>query len=295
MTETENRPRTALVTGAGGQLGRALSAAVPAGWRVIALSRDRLNLADQEAIARTVAEVAPDLILNAAAYTAVDRAESEEDAARAINADAPGALAAAARECGAHLVHVSTDFVFDGTASAAYRPDAPRAPLGAYGRTKAAGEDAAGADATVIRTAWVYGAGGANFVNTMLRLMRTRDEVKVVADQIGAPTWAASLAAVCWGLGTGRQAGMWHYSDVGVASWYDFAVAIQEEAFAAGMLERTVPVLPIGTADYPTPAQRPALSLLDSSATRAALHMAPVHWRANLRRMLAEQRAIEQD
>lgn len=283
----------ALVTGASGQLGRALLASVPEGWECVGLARHALDLTDPAAIARRIAAEAPAVVLNAAAYTAVDRAESEEDLAYAVNAEAVGAMAKAVRTLGGHLVHVSTDFVFDGQSSRAWQPLDERVPLSAYGRTKAAGEDAAGPDATVVRTAWVYGAGGANFVATMLRLMSTREEVRVVADQIGAPTWASSLAAVVWALAARRVKGMFHYSDAGVASWYDFAVAIQEEALALGLLERAVPIVPITTADYPTPARRPAFSLLDSSATHALLGTTPVHWRVKLRRMLKEQQALE--
>jgi dTDP-4-dehydrorhamnose reductase len=256
----------------------------------VTLDRAGMDLARPDDIPAIVAAHAPDLILNAAAYTAVDRAEGEEQLAQIVNGDAPGALAQAASACGAHLVHLSTDFVFDGSTARAYLPGDPCAPLGAYGRTKAAGEDAVGSGATVVRTAWVYAAGGANFVETMLRLMSTRDSVGVVADQIGAPTWATGLAEVVWQLGTRRLAGTWHWSDAGVASWYDFAVAIQEEALALGLLDRAVPITPISTAQYPTPARRPAFSLLDSGKTREAIDLPPVHWRTNLRAMLAGAR-----
>ncbi len=282
----------ALVTGATGQVGSALIARVPEGWTCHGLTRDGLDLSDATVIAQVVADHAPDVLINAAAYTAVDRAEGEEDLAFAINAAAVGALAEAARTCGAHLVQLSTDFVFDGSLARAYRPDDARGPLSAYGRSKAAGEDAAGSDATIVRTAWVYGAGGANFVTTMLRLMSERDEVRVVADQIGAPTWAGGLADAVWGLARHRVGGVFHYSDAGVASWYDFAVAIQEEALSLGLLARAVPVVPITTADYPTPARRPGFSLLDSSGTHQVLGTIPVHWRVNLRRMLEEQQGI---
>jgi dTDP-4-dehydrorhamnose reductase len=277
----------AIITGAGGQVGRALLAATPPDWLCVPLARNDLDLTDGQAIRAAVARHSPDLIFNAAAYTAVDRAECDEAAAFAINGEAVGMLAEAARTCGAHLVHISTDFVFDGTATRPYRPLDERNPLSVYGRSKAAGEDAAGEDATIVRTSWVYAAHGANFVTTMLRLMRTRDEVRVVADQVGAPTWANRLAEVLWVVGTRRQGGMWHYSDAGEASWYDFAMAIQEEALTLGLLERAVPVVPITTTDYPTPARRPAFSLLDSSATHRALGTQPSPWRANLRRMLA--------
>jgi dTDP-4-dehydrorhamnose reductase len=284
----QDRPVKVLVTGAAGQLGRALVAAAPADCACIAVGRAELDLADAAAIRRMIGRHAPDLVINAAAYTAVDRAESEETLARAVNADAVGTLADALRQDGGRLVQVSTDYVFDGESTRAYRPDAARNPQSSYGRTKAAGEDAAGPDATILRTAWVYGAGGANFVSTMLRLMRERDEVRVVADQIGAPTWTGGLAQVLWRLALSRASGTFHYSDAGVASWYDFAVAIQDEALALGLLDRAVPIVPIGTGDYPAPARRPAFSLLDSSATRSALGLPAVHWRANLRRMLAE-------
>ena len=280
----------ALVTGAAGQLGSALLLRVPEGWACRGLTRDALDLADPAAIADAIAEYAPDVLINAAAYTAVDRAEGEERLAFAVNARAVEAMAAALQSTGGHLVHVSTDFVFDGQSPRAYRPGDARNPLSAYGRSKAAGEDAAGPGATIVRTAWVYGAGGANFVTTMLRLMRERDEVRVVSDQIGAPTWAGSLADVVWGLARQRASGVFHHSDAGVASWYDFAVAIQEEALALGLLTRAVPVVPITTADYPTPARRPAFSLLDSSETRDKLQAPAVHWRTNLRRMLGDER-----
>lgn len=277
-----------LVTGAAGQLGRALLASAPAGHEVVGATRDSFDLADPAAVRAALHEIAPDLVINAAAHVEVDRAESEEDLAHAVNAGAVAAIAGALADSGARLVQVSTDFVFDGASSRAYRPGDLRSPLSAYGRTKAAGEDAAGSGAIVVRTAWVHGAGGANFVNTMLRLMATRDEVRVVADQIGTPTWTGDLARAIWGLAALGRPGAWHWTDAGVASWYDFAVAIQEEAHAIGLLDREIPVVPIPTSAYPTPAPRPAFSLLDSAETRAALGWEPVHWRTNLRLMLKE-------
>lgn len=278
-----------LVTGAAGQLGRALMASVPEGWSATGATRDSFDLADAGAVRGAIHSMRPDLVVNAAAHVAVDRAESEEALARAINADAVAAMASALAETGGRLVQVSTDFVFDGSRPRAWQPGDTRGPLSVYGRTKAAGEDAAGADALIVRTSWVYAAGGGNFVRTMLRLMRERDEVRVVSDQIGAPTWASGLADVIWALAARGARGIYHHSDAGVASWYDFAVAIQEEALAIGLLDRAVPVIPIPTADYPVPAARPAFSLLDSSATRALLGDRPPHWRVNLRRMLAEE------
>lgn len=281
----------ALVTGVNGQLGKALLATRPEGWTCVALDRATLDLSDADAIARLVDAEQPDLVLNAAAYTAVDRAESEPDLAHAINAGAPAAFARALGGAG-RLVQVSTDFVFDGTSGRGYQPGDPRNPQSVYGASKAAGEDAAGDAAIIVRTSWVYAAGGANFVRTMLRLMRERDELRVVADQIGSPTWASGLAQTLWGLAAKDATGIWHHRDAGVASWYDFAVAIAEEARALGLLARIPAILPIATADYPTPAQRPSFSVLDVSATRAMLDDGSVHWRSNLKTMLEEEKAL---
>ncbi|GAA0266942.1 dTDP-4-dehydrorhamnose reductase [Alteraurantiacibacter aestuarii] len=282
-----------LVTGAGGQLGRALIASAPEGCELEAIDIADLDLTDAEAIRARIMTGRPDLVMNAAAYTAVDKAESEEDLALAINGTAVAAMASALAETGGRLVHVSTDFVFDGTSSRAYRPEDSPAPISAYGRTKLTGEQAAAdSGALIVRTAWVYTAGGANFVRTMIRLMREKDELRVVADQIGTPTWAPGLATVLWGLAAQGASGIYHHSDAGVASWYDFAVAIQDEALAAGLLDKAIPLHPITTADYPTPAVRPAFSLLDCSATRALLQDGWTHWRHNLRTMLKEEKAL---
>lgn len=279
-----------LLTGANGQLGRALKASAPADVELVALTRDRLDLADSAAIAAVVAHHAPALVINAAAYTKVDKAESERDAAMAINAVAPGLLATAAQRAGARFIHVSTDFVFAGDSATAYQPDSPAAPLGVYGESKWQGEQAvraAHATALIVRTAWVYDAAGANFVRTMLRLMRERDEVRVVADQIGTPTHAAALARALWTLDAKRATNTLHWTDAGVASWYDFADAIHEEALALGLLNRRIPVVPIATSDYPTPARRPAMSVLDKRATWAITGVAR-HWRQELRAALQQ-------
>jgi dTDP-4-dehydrorhamnose reductase len=282
-----------LVTGAGGQLGRALLGCAPAGSEVAARSHGELDVADPAAVRRAFDALAPAVLVNAAAYTAVDRAESEPMAAARVNAHGPAVLAAACQERGARLVHVSTDFVFDGAASTPYAYDAPTHPLGVYGRTKRDGESAAlaalGERCLVVRTAWLYAATGRNFVTTMVRLMRERGAVSVVADQVGTPTSAASLAAVLWrAVATPSLNGVQHYTDAGVASWYDFAVAIAEEGYAAGLFTLPVTVSPLATAEYPTPATRPAYSVLDSRHLRAALGLVAVHWRAALRPVIAE-------
>lgn len=281
-----------LVTGATGQVGRALLASVPEHVSARGCSRAELDLRDPAAIAAFIAQERPDIVINAAAYTAVDKAEDEPAVARAINATAVAVLAEALSASGGRLVHLSTDFVFDGLSSRAYQPDDPRNPLSVYGQTKAEGEDALGSNALLVRTGWVYAAGGSNFVRTMLRLMREGDTVRVVADQIGAPTFARGLAKVLWALvGAGAQ-GTFHHSDAGVASWYDFAVAIQEEALVLGLLANPATIVPVASADFPTRAVRPAFSLLDSSSTRAILGEAVTHWRINLRHMLREEQAL---
>jgi dTDP-4-dehydrorhamnose reductase len=243
----------ALIVGAGGQLAIELERTAPPEASLTALTIGDLDIADAAATRGVVDRLKPDLILNAAAYTAVDRAETEVDLAYAANRDGPANLAAAAMASGARLVHVSTDFVFGGEAARAYPPSAPTEPLGVYGASKRDGELAvlaAKPDALIVRTAWVYSAGGANFVKTMLRLMTTRDEVRVVADQIGTPTSASDVADAIWGLVGLGATGMFHVTNAGVASWYDFAQAIAEEATEAGLLKRSVEVVPIRTVDY---------------------------------------------
>jgi dTDP-4-dehydrorhamnose reductase len=278
-----------LITGANGQLGGALQRLAPAWAEINAIDVDDCDLTDVPMLRARLTVEAPDLILNAAAYTAVDKAEGDENLARAINSEAVAAMVEAMAETGGKVVHVSTDYVFDGTASSPYVPDAPRNPHSAYGRTKAEGEDHLRPEDVLVRTAWVYEAGGANFVRTMIRLMKERDELGVVSDQIGAPTWATGLARTIWGLVEKQASGTFHHSDAGVASWYDFAVAIGEEALQRGLIAKLPLIRPITTADYPTPANRPAFSLLDCRATREALGEEPVHWRTNLRLMLDEE------
>jgi dTDP-4-dehydrorhamnose reductase len=278
-----------LITGANGQLGGALQRTAPAHAELVAIDVDDVDLTDKAMLTARLAVETPDVLINAAAYTAVDRAEEDEEAARAINSDAVAVMAKTMADQGGKLVHVSTDFVFDGTATQPYQPDAQRNPISAYGRTKAAGEDHLRDDDLLVRTAWVYEAGGANFVRTMIRLMNERDELGVVADQVGSPTWATGLAQTIWGLIDKGASGMFHHSDDGATSWYDFAVAIAEEAHALGLVKAVPTIRLITTADYPTPARRPAYSVLDCSATRAALGEEPVHWRTNLRAMLKEE------
>jgi dTDP-4-dehydrorhamnose reductase len=283
----------ALITGGGGQVALALQEHRPEGWSAIGYRADELDVTRPEQVRSVLQRERPTIVIHTAAFTAVDAAESAADRAEAVNAGGTRHVAEAARDVGARLLHISTDFVFDGAAGRPYTPeDVPR-PLGVYGRTKLAAEreamQALQERALVVRTAWVYSHHGQNFVRTMLRLMRERDEIGVVCDQIGAPTWAGSLAEALWTAAAMPElSGVLHWTDAGVASWYDFAVAIQEEALAAGLLPRAVPIRPLRTDQHPTPARRPSYSVLDTSGSRALLGRTAPHWRVNLRRMLQE-------
>jgi dTDP-4-dehydrorhamnose reductase len=289
-----------LLTGAGGQLGQALIAACPAEVTLIPTSRSggagasALDLADADACRRLVLELRPDAVLNAGAYTAVDRAEQEPALAQAVNVGAPAAFAEALASTGGQLLQLSTDFVFNGRQGTPYGTAQAVDPLGVYGSSKAAGEAAALQlpSARVLRTSWVYGPVGRNFCLTLLRLHREKPELGVVADQLGCPTATHTLAEACWrALGLGHDGAtplprILHWSDAGAASWYDFAVAIGELAVELGLLGTAARLQPLTTAQYPTPARRPAYSLLDCSGSRAALGLDPVHWRTALRRVL---------
>jgi dTDP-4-dehydrorhamnose reductase len=282
------RPRI-LVTGAGGQLGFELAHWLGAFGEVVAVDRPEIDLADPDAIRRGVRAVAPRLIVNAAAYTAVDRAETEAELAHALNARAPEVLAEEAQRSGAALIHYSTDYVFDGAGDRPYTEDAPTAPLNVYGATKLAGERAvlgSGADALVLRTSWVYGLRGANFLLTMRRLAAQRDELRIVADQTGTPNWCRELARatariVADGLpALAARKGLYHLSSTGSTTWYDFARAILGEGGPTR-------VLPIATADYPTPARRPRYGVLDTRRFERTFGFGLPPWRDALERCVA--------
>lgn len=281
-----------LITGAGGQLAAELAHTAPPEHELIGLTRGQLDVTDDAAIGEAFAELRPEAVINTAAYTGVDEAEDDPETAHAVNAGGAGRLAEVAAANAAAMVHLSTDFVFGDGAGAPHRVDAPTAPLGVYGASKLEGEKrvlaATGGSALVVRTAWLYSRHGANFVTGMLSRLRGGEPLAVVADQVGTPTWARGLARALWrGLGLGI-AGVHHWTDAGVASWYDLAVAVQDEALGLGLLAGTVPVRPVASADYPTRARRPAFSVLDKTATWSALGIEPVHWRRALRIMLAE-------
>ena len=300
-----------LLTGSNGQLGQALRLSLPKAingelLELIATSRQggngmmALDLGDRDACRAAVVEHRPDWVLNAGAYTAVDRAETDSQLAYRVNGEAPRAFAEALLSTGGRLLQVSTDFVFSGDQGHPYQPEQALAPLGVYGASKAAGEQAVGellglgvdGYGAILRTSWVYGAVGKNFLLTMLRLHRNKasegESLAVVADQVGCPTSTLGLAGACRALIERRLSGVLHWSDAGAASWYDFAVAIGELAQAKGLLEQAALVRPLSTKDYPTPARRPAYSLLDCSGSRERLGLAAQHWRAALQEVLAD-------
>jgi dTDP-4-dehydrorhamnose reductase len=283
----------ALITGANGQLGWELKRSRPDDWEIIALSRTELDITESAAVTSAILKHQPDLVINTAAFTAVDKAESEKEKAYDVNAAGAANIAKAADDSRARLIHISTDFVFDGTKSQPYLPGDTQNPTSVYGASKLQGEQAVVAEtmnkALILRTGWVYSMHGNNFVKTMLRLMAERDEISVVADQVGSPTWARDLAKAIYHFANISDArGIYHWTDAGVASWYDLAVAIQEEAITLDLLKKIIPVKPIRTEDYQTPAKRPAYSVLDKTATWDILGYFASHWRQSLRLMLEE-------
>lgn len=285
-----------VVTGSG-QLAWELERTAPSTVDLVILAYQDLDIADGEAVTACLDGLNPTAVINAAAYTAVDGAEQEPDLAHAANALGPENLARHCEVNDAYFLHISTDFVFDGNASRPYAVDSVKNPLSVYGQSKAIGEDAVTAASDkfgIIRTAWVYSSQGNNFVKTMLRLMVEKPALNVVGDQLGSPTWARGLAQVCWASVEQRLSGMYHWTDAGVASWYDFAVAIQELAYERDLLETLIPVNSIASEAYPTPAQRPAFGVLDKRKILTALPtLEHVHWRRQLAEMLNELSATQ--
>jgi dTDP-4-dehydrorhamnose reductase len=302
--------RRILLTGKKGQVGRELISALAPLGEVIALGHAELDLTQPEAIRALIRDARPQLIVNAAAYTAVDQAESDEATAHAVNAGAPGVMAEEAKKIGAPLVHYSTDYVFDGSKNAPYLESDPTNPINAYGRTKLAGEEAirnSGAAHLIFRTAWVYGREGKNFLRTILRLATQREELKIVRDQIGAPTCSADIArgtAEVLSRIYSKQdvasafsnvAGTYHLTAGGVTNWYEFAKAILEEAAGSAgdpglatatngepLIARSV--VPITAAEYPTPAKRPAYSVLSNDRLARTFGIQLADWRDQLKK-----------
>jgi dTDP-4-dehydrorhamnose reductase len=307
-----------LLTGKSGQVGHDLHDLLPRLGEVVALDRQHLDLSQPDEIRRVVREIHPDLIVNAAAYTAVDQAEKEESLAEAINARAPAIIAEEAKRIDAAVVHYSTDYVFDGSKKSPYEEGDRTNPLNAYGRTKLAGEQAirdSGAHQLIFRTAWVYSTRGKNFLLTILRLATERDELRIVNDQFGAPTWSREIASAS--VEVLRQVldrkekssawmdlgGTYHVTAAGGTTWYDFAKAILEEGktqnaarnswFAAATCGKPLvatKVVPINTSDYPTPARRPAYSVLSNARLEQKFGIKLADWRTQLHRACADER-----
>jgi len=275
-----------LLVGAGGQVGISLQQQMPKNVNLLSLDRHKLDITDSKAVSAAISHFQPDWIINAAAYTAVDTAESEPEIAFAINRDGAANLARAAEAVNACMIQISTDYVFDGTQTRPYRPDDPVNPINVYGESKLAGEEATkkimGHDLLILRTAWVYAPHGKNFLTTMLRLMKERNELRIVEDQIGTPTSASTLANVILRGIANNVTGTHHWTDAGIASWYDFACAIQEFAQDAELFLGECHLSPIHTSEYPTPAKRPMYSVLDKSAFRQAINMEGLQWRKAL-------------
>jgi len=281
------------VIGKNGQLAWELARSRPANWEVAIWGSAELTVVDEEAVAAKLAGFQPQVVINCAAYTAVDKAESDATTAYAVNEQGVRNLALACRRINARLLHVSTDFVFDGRKSAPYNSDDQPNPLGVYGASKLAGERQLQQllpDASVIvRTSWVYSANGNNFVKTILRLLREKPQLNIVADQVGSPTWARNLAQWLWAVAEKTEVtGLYHWSDAGVASWYDLAVAVQDLALEKGLLETEKPIHPIPTEAYPTPARRPHYSVMDKRSAESVSQIHAGHWRKYLSLMLDE-------
>lgn len=290
-----------LLIGITGQIGQELQQTLPSIGEVIGVGRQSLDLSQPEQIQERIAEIKPNVIVNAAAYTAVDKSESESDLAMAINATAPKAIAVAAQNIGATVLHISTDYVFNGQNHTPYKERDPTDPLGVYGKSKLLGEIGVRENCDrhlILRTAWVYGSRGhGNFVKTMLRLGSERTELKVVTDQIGSPSWSYDIAIAITQLLPKSWAdeninGIYHFTNSGVASWYDLALATFNEAKQLGFPVKVEQVIPITTAEFPTPTQRPAYSVLAKTKITETLGNYPPYWRDSLRKMLSEWKSI---
>lgn len=283
-----------LVIGKSGQLAQELVKMCSTPFEVIALGRNEIDITNSQAISDALALHKAEAVINASAYTAVDKAEEDQEAAFALNESAVKNLATACKRQNTRFIHVSTDFVFDGNENRAYMPNSKTNPKGIYGASKLAGEKAVLStypeNSIIVRTSWVYSTFANNFVKTMLKLMASRDSLGVVADQIGCPTYAKDLASFLLMLvnQTGPDS-IYHWSDNGVASWYDFAVAIHDIALNEGLLTKPIAIEPIGTEDYPTPATRPAFSLLNQKSSQPIKKAK--HWTENLQHCIKELKA----
>ncbi|MEL4245547.1 dTDP-4-dehydrorhamnose reductase [Shewanella xiamenensis] len=282
-----------LITGKGGQLAWELEQLAPQGYEVISVGVNKLDITNELLVSDFVTHQKPDLVINAAAYTAVDKAEEDLEAAYAVNELGTRYLATACKKINARILHVSTDFVFDGAKATPYQIDAAPNPINVYGASKLAGEIALQEilpeASVIVRTAWVYSVNGNNFVKSMLRLMQEKPQLNIIYDQVGSPTWARGLAQWLWIIADKPEVtGTYHWTDAGIASWYDFAIAIQELGIEKGLLKESIPILPIPTSAYPTPARRPAFSVIDKSSAEKVARIKTTHWRKQLSKMMDE-------
>ena len=282
-----------VVIGKNGQLAWELARLNTEQVEVVCLGREQIDITGNVSLEKTLSALKPDAVINAAVYTAVDLAEKEKDVAYLINATAVGNLAQVCSQLSLHFVHVSTDFVFSGESGIPYLPNDEYSPLGVYGASKAEGEkliaEILPEQGCIIRTSWVYSSHGQNFVKTMLKLMEEKPELGIISDQIGSPTYAKGLAEACLYAACNSVTGIHHWTDAGVASWYDFAVAIQEIGLSLQLLNKEIPIRAISTKDYPTPAKRPSYSVLDKTSLAEVFSGLPlVHWRVQLNKMMKE-------
>ncbi|MPW28745.1 dTDP-4-dehydrorhamnose reductase [Agarivorans sp. B2Z047] len=292
-----------LVTGKGGQLAWELEQTKPEGVELVSLGLENLDITQLAAVQSAVSLHKPDIVINAAAYTAVDNAETDKSTAYAVNELGAKYVAQACKQQGVYLMHVSTDFVFSGDKTTPYQVDDQTKPINVYGESKLAGDiavnDVLGEQALIVRTAWVYSVNGNNFVKTMLRLMADKSELGIIYDQVGTPTWAKGLALWLWAMAAKQasnsmavdpqwqgQTPIYHWTDAGVASWYDFAVAIQELAIEKGLLDKAIPIKPIAASAYPLPAARPSFSVIDKQSAEQASDLGTEHWRVQLSSMM---------
>ncbi|WP_319577419.1 dTDP-4-dehydrorhamnose reductase [uncultured Desulfobacter sp.] len=281
-----------LLLGANGQLGWELKRTCPQDIILTTCDYPKVDFLSTTSITTCIETARPDWIINAAAYTAVDKAEEEKETAERINHTAVREIAGLCRQNNIRLIQISTDFVFNGKAHRPYLPQDTPDPISTYGKTKLKGEQAAleilKDDAAIIRTAWLYSSHGANFVKSMLNFFETKPELNIIDEQIGTPTWANGLAQAVWQAIDKNLTGIHHFTDAGIASWYDFATAIQEEALSLNLTQKEIPINPIPASQYPTPAERPFYSVLDKTSLWQTLDLKPVHWRKQLRSMLKE-------
>jgi dTDP-4-dehydrorhamnose reductase len=281
-----------LLLGSNGQLGWELQRTCPDHVRLVNCDQPKIDFCSSGSIQDCIQTTRPDVLINAAAYTAVDPAEKNEETADRINHGAVAEMAGLCRQHDIHMVHISTDFVFNGRHYRPYHPDDIPDPISVYGKSKLKGEEAIlhilKDQALIIRTAWLYSSHGNNFVKTMLKLMTEKQSLNIIDEQIGTPTWAHGLAQAIWTALDKTLKGVFHWTDAGVASWYDFAMAIQEEGIHTGIFKQAIPIYPIPAQLYPTPAERPFYGVLDKTSFWRALNIKPVHWRVQLRSMLKE-------